>query len=207
MASLIPGGWQARVDPSAFPHRKPGLINVQRYQFVPAHSGIATFLGLPLCLTPEDLWAGGVEVAVVGAPVDMGIGRRGAAFGSRAIRANEWVVARTPAMLMDSDTRINPFNELIVVDYGDAAVDAMNVEDSMEPIRGIVREVAETGAVPVVGTIGRFCPVRHVEWCVVQEDGVVPGRVPTRPRTGRLRMSRPGGPAVGPPPTGVLRCA
>ncbi|ACZ87232.1 agmatinase family protein [Streptosporangium roseum] len=150
MASLTPDGWRARVDPSAFPRREPGPINVQRYQFVPAYSGIATFLGLPLCLTPEDLRAGGVEVAIVGAPVDMGTGHRGAAFGPRAIRASEWVVAHTPSMLMDSDTRINPFNELIVVDYGDAAVDAMSVEDSMEPIRGIVREIAETGAVPVV---------------------------------------------------------
>ncbi|GAA0964743.1 hypothetical protein GCM10009550_63330 [Actinocorallia libanotica] len=145
-----PPGWRDRVDPSRSPRREPGPINVQRYRQVPAYAGIATFLGLPLCLTPEDLRAGGVEVAVVGAPVDMGTGHRGAAFGPRAIRSSEWIMAHTPSALMESDTRINPFNELTVVDYGDAAVDAMSVDASMESVRGVVREIAETGAVPVV---------------------------------------------------------
>ncbi|RJL35670.1 agmatinase family protein [Bailinhaonella thermotolerans] len=150
MGGLSSGGWRERVSPSDFPGREPGPINVQRYRQVPAYSGIATFLGLPLCLTPEDLRAGGVDVAVVGAPVDMGTGHRGAAFGPRAIRADEWAVAHTPSALLESDTRINPFDELVVVDYGDAAVDPMSVEASMEPIRGVVREIAGTGAVPVV---------------------------------------------------------
>lgn len=150
MGAGTPEGRGDRVDPSEFPHREPGPINVQRYRHVPAYSGIATFLGLPLCLTPEDLRAGGVDVAVVGAPVDMGTGHRGAAFGPRAIRSSEWIMAHTPAALMESDTRINPFAELTVVDYGDAAVDPLSVDASMEPIRGVVREIAETGAVPVV---------------------------------------------------------
>ncbi|GAA2587638.1 agmatinase [Actinomadura fulvescens] len=150
MGTGPPNGRHDRVDPSGFPHREPGPINVQRYQHVPAYAGIATFLGLPLCLTPEDLRAGGVEVAVVGAPVDMGSGHRGAAFGPRAIRSSDWIMAHTPSALMESDTRINPFNELTVVDYGDAAVDSMSVDNSMEPIRSVVREIVEAGAVPVV---------------------------------------------------------
>jgi agmatinase len=35
-------------------------------------------MGLPLALTPDDLKAGKVEVAVVAAPVDTSLGHRGA---------------------------------------------------------------------------------------------------------------------------------
>jgi hypothetical protein len=44
--------------------RTPGLINLQRYPLAHAASGIATFLGRPAALTPADLRAAQVDVAM-----------------------------------------------------------------------------------------------------------------------------------------------
>ncbi|MYC86918.1 MAG: hypothetical protein F4X22_01625, partial [Gemmatimonadales bacterium] len=59
--------WQDR-DISGDPPREPGPIEV---------GSVLTFFGLPIARTPEDLVAGEVEVAFMGAPVDMGVGYRG----------------------------------------------------------------------------------------------------------------------------------
>ncbi len=45
---------------------------------------------------------------------------------------------------------VSPFNELTVVDYGDIAMDQMSTERSVAHVRQIVREIAETGAIPMV---------------------------------------------------------
>lgn len=65
-------------DTSKEPKREPGPINA---------NGALTFFGLPVAVTPEDLKAGKVEVALIGAPIDMGVGFRGAGEGSTAFRA------------------------------------------------------------------------------------------------------------------------
>ncbi|WP_320775091.1 agmatinase family protein [Streptomyces sp. CRN 30] len=142
--------WRRRIDRRGGPRREPGPIDLQRYAFTPPYAGIATLFGLPLCLDQDDLRAGQVDVAVLGAPVDMSTGHRGAAFGPRAIRADERCLPHTPQLLINPTTRVKPFEELTVVDYGDAAVDWFSVENSMEPVRALVREIAETGAVPIV---------------------------------------------------------
>jgi agmatinase len=107
-------------------------------------------MGVPICLTQEDLKAGKVDVAILGAPIDMSTGQRGAAYGPRYIRADERIIPNVPAALQNPDTRVKPFEVLTVVDYGDAAVDPFSIEASMAPIRELVREVAETGAIPFV---------------------------------------------------------
>ena len=132
------------------PPRGPGPLTLRRYAYTPPYSGIATFLGLPLCLTPEDLRAGAVDVAVLGAPLDMSVGHRGAAYGPRAIRADERVLFNNPKLLMNPTSRVSPFATLNVVDYGDAPIDPLSLENSMEPIKAVVREVADAGAVPIV---------------------------------------------------------
>ena len=40
--------------------------------------------------------------------------------------------------------------ELVAVDYGNAPIDILSVERSMPPVRKMVREIAETGAIPVI---------------------------------------------------------
>jgi agmatinase len=130
--------------------REPGPIDLNRYELQPAYSGIPTFMRLPICLTPDDLRAGKVDAAIIGVPMDCGIGQRGAAFGPMAVRTAERYLP-TPATLNNHlHVRLEPFRVLTVVDYGDAAVDPFSIENSIEPIREVVREVAETGAVPIV---------------------------------------------------------
>jgi agmatinase len=150
MAGFEGDVWKMRADRSADPKREPGPISLQRYVGTPAYSGIPTFMGVPVCLTQEDLKAGKVDVAILGAPVDVSTGQRGAAYGPRYIRADERILPNVPAALQNPDTRIKPFEVLRVVDYGDAAVDPFSIEASMGPIRELVREVAETGAIPFV---------------------------------------------------------
>ncbi|MFK4070157.1 agmatinase family protein [Streptomyces sp. NPDC029674] len=150
MEDVPADAWRQRIDRTSGPGREPGPINLQRYAFTPPYAGIATLFGLPLCLNQDDLRAGEVDVAVLGAPVDMSTGHRGAAFGPRAIRADERCLPHTPQLLINPSTRVKPFEELTVVDYGDAAVDWFSIDASMEPIRALVREIAETGAIPIV---------------------------------------------------------
>ncbi len=146
----IEGTFDAPFDRSQEPERSPGPINLRRVEGQPAYAGIATFMGVPVCLTQEDLKAGQVDAAILGAPVDMSGGMRGAAFGPRHIRADERILVHTPSMLINPDTRVQPFNVLKVVDYGDAPVDPWGLEESLTAIRSLVREIAETGAVPIV---------------------------------------------------------
>ena len=68
--------------------RKPGLINVQRFQGGAGWFGIPTFFKLPIALTPEDLAVGDVDVAILGGYTDMGGGTRGSAWGPMAFRAS-----------------------------------------------------------------------------------------------------------------------
>ena len=52
----------------------------------PSYGGIPTFSKLPLVLDPSDL--AGVDVAIVGAPIDETVSNRpGSRYGPRAIRA------------------------------------------------------------------------------------------------------------------------
>ena len=130
--------------------RLPGLINLNRYPFTLASHGIATFLSRPIALTPADLRAAEVDVAILGAGLDFSAGMRGTAFGPRALRANDMYLPNVASGLPHGHTRVDALQELVICDYGDAAVDFESTHRSIEPIRGIVREVAETGAMPFI---------------------------------------------------------
>jgi guanidinobutyrase len=137
--------------PAAFDTpREPGPINVNRYMSAGPKQGIPTFFNLPVALTPEDLKAGHVEAAIVGAGLDMGSGYRGAAYAPRAVRVGEVYKSQGFVTPEHMHVMVSPFNELTVVDYGDIAMDQMSTERSIEHVRQIVREIAETGAIPMV---------------------------------------------------------
>ncbi|MDE2981508.1 MAG: agmatinase family protein [Gemmatimonadota bacterium] len=125
--------WRDR-DISSDPPREPGPIRV---------GSVLTFFGLPVARTIEDLVAGEVEVAFMGAPVDMGVGFRGAGEGPTAFRAMRRSVG-------SMETMVRWRSELTAVDYGNAPIDNLSTERSMPPIRRMVREIAETGAIPVI---------------------------------------------------------
>ncbi len=133
--------WSDLRDTSEDPAREPGPFHIGRFQYPAIHS----FFGLPVALTPEDLTAGNVEVAIMGAPLDMGSGMRGAKFGPRELRSQSLAWG-----LPHMHVGVSWTAELVAVDYGDAPIDNMSTERSMPPVRRMVREIAETGAIPII---------------------------------------------------------
>ena len=114
---------------------------------LPSYVGPTTFQNLPWITDPAELAARAVDVAIVGAPLDDMVSHRpGARFGPRAIREAQYTSGSINSLQLD----IEPFEHLVVVDAGDA-----NVVPTL-PTRGHamifrkVREVAASGAIPIV---------------------------------------------------------
>ncbi len=124
--------------------RDPGLIQIARIR----RPGVLSFFGLPVALTQEDLRAAKVDIAFVGARVDMGVGMRGAGEGPAALRRSMGNLG--DGFLPHMHVGVAWRRELVAVDYGDAPIDILSVERSMPPVRRLVREIAETGAIPIV---------------------------------------------------------
>ncbi|MEE4109720.1 MAG: agmatinase family protein, partial [Halieaceae bacterium] len=122
--------------------REPGPIHLSYY--AAQRGGIATFANAPLAIYPEDLIAGDVDIAIVGAPLDMGSYYRGQRFGPQAMR-NSYYRGGS-----DMPTMINPSELLTIVDYGDIAIDNMSTELSVHHVRERVAEIAATGALPFI---------------------------------------------------------
>src|SRR3954447_19893009 len=110
----------------------------------PAFAGINTFLKAPYCENIRDV--GKYEVAVVGAPFDMGTTyRAGCRFGPQAIR-------RISA-LYDSysvDMAVDLEEELHLVHLGDIFVIPSNLEKSFDQIDRAVSFIVGEGVFPVV---------------------------------------------------------
>jgi arginase family enzyme len=122
--------------------RKPGLINIQRFNGGAGWFGIPTFFKLPIALTPQDLKAADVDVAIIGAYTDMGGGTRGASMGPMAFRASPSTVGWGAFSMDHMLTLVNPFEEMTIVDYGDAPIDPLSTERSMPAIREFIRQIA-----------------------------------------------------------------
>ncbi len=143
-------GWKTRRPAEFDTPREPGPININRYLRAGPKSGIPSFFSLPVALTPADLVAGEVDVAIMGAGLDMGTGFRGAAYGPRAVRTGTIYVDTGMSDPQHMHSMVSAFNELTIVDYGDIAVDALSTERSVEHIREVVHEVAATGTIPFI---------------------------------------------------------
>lgn len=123
--------------------REPGLINVQRLVGHYAYVGISTFYKLPVALTPQDLEAAGVEVAIMGAEL---VGDpRARTFGPAEMRNprksqvyHVWGELSMPEL----DTGRTWQTELVAVDYGDAPIEPFSIERSVPEVRKMVREIA-----------------------------------------------------------------
>ena len=130
--------------------RPPGPISLNRYELELAWQGIPTFMKLPVCLTPEDLRAGGVDVAVGGAPWDgTALTRAGTHMGPQAIRTCDHLPA-PPYGRPHLHVRVDPFEHLTVCDYGDAEIIIGSTDRTFENIRSFVAEILEGGAIPVI---------------------------------------------------------
>ena len=96
----------ATIDPDARwnPHQRPD------------YAGLQSFGARPYTESVEDL--AGVDVAIVGAPLDEAVTQLpGARLGPRAIR-----IASNGFGGVHLDAGVDPFEALRVVDFGDAAV-------------------------------------------------------------------------------------
>lgn len=135
--------WKVMRPKALDPKRDPGPINLSYYQN-DYRGGIQTFANAPVAVYPEDLVAGGVDVAIVGAPLDMGTYYRGQRFGPQAMRTGYYQAGN------DMATMINATELLTIVDYGDIAIDNMSTEISVHHVRERVAEIAATGALPFI---------------------------------------------------------
>jgi agmatinase len=114
---------------------------------LPTYVGPSTFSNLPWITDPAELEARQVDVAIVGAPFDdMVTHRPGARFGPRAIREAQNSSGNLNSLQLD----VRPFEELTVVDAGDANIVPARFDRGHAMIYRKVREVAATGAIPIV---------------------------------------------------------
>ncbi len=123
------------------------MIDPQRrwkpHGYKPEYAGLATFGGLPYTEDPAEL--AGVDVAIVGAPMDdLLTDRPGTRLGPRAIRAVG--LEQGPHL----EAGIDAFETLRVVDYGDAPVTPADPAASHAAIERTVGEVLAAGVVPIV---------------------------------------------------------
>jgi agmatinase len=114
---------------------------------LPIYVGPSTFMNLPWITDPAELRRREVDVAIVGAPFDDAVTHRpGARFGPRAIREAQYASGSIHSLQLD----IEPYDHLTVVDAGDANVTPSWIERGHAMIYRKVREVAETGAIPII---------------------------------------------------------
>jgi agmatinase len=115
----------------------------RQYGEKPDYAGLLTYGGAPYTQDPAQL--DGFDIAVVGAPMDDLVSDRpGARFGPRAIRA-----ASCPAG-PHLESKVDAFEELRIVDFGDAAVLPADPRRSHEAIEQLVGQVVDAGVLPVV---------------------------------------------------------
>lgn len=132
------------------PERSPGPVQVNRPGGERGFAGIQTFMKLPVCLTPEDLTAGEIDVAVLGVPWDGTVtGRAGTHLGPMAIRSIDYI-GGYGSSLPHLGVRVDPLEHLRACDYGDAEVLVGNTLGTFDLVRSFVRGVTATGAVPIV---------------------------------------------------------
>jgi agmatinase len=134
--------WRQLRDLSEDPAREPGIINIQKYNFGFSYNAMPTFFHLPVAMSPADLQASQVDVAIMGAVPDMGTGMRGAAHGPNAVR-NSNVYGGYGTRQPHMHTMVDPLEELVVADFGNAPIDIMSTERSVHAIRSFVRSAAE----------------------------------------------------------------
>lgn len=141
------------------------------YGAKPEYAGLPTFGSMPYTEDPAELV--GVDVAIVGAPMDELVSHRpGTRYGPRAIRS----VSAIPGP--ELETGVDAFEELRVIDYGDAPVMPADPVRSHNAIERTVFEVVAAGAIPIV--LGgdhsiaapdvRACASRHGAVGLVQFD-------------------------------------
>jgi agmatinase len=114
---------------------------------LPTYVGPTSFMKLPWIPDAAELARRKPDVAIVGAPFDDAVSHRpGARFGPRAIREAQY----TSGSIHSLQLGVEPFEVLDVVDAGDANIVPAWIDRGHALIYRKVREVAQTGAIPIV---------------------------------------------------------
>ena len=107
---------------------------------MPRFAGPGTLFRLPAQTS-----AGGLDIALIGVPLDIGTSNRsGSRFGPREVRS-ESVLIRPYSMA----TGGAPFDSFQIADIGDVALNTFNLEKSISIIEAFYDRVLEAGAKPV----------------------------------------------------------
>jgi guanidinobutyrase len=107
---------------------------------MPRYAGPGTMFRLPTAAS-----ANGLDIAIVGVPLDIGTSNRtGTRFGPRQIR-NESVMVRPYCMA----TGAAPFDSFQVADIGDVALNSYNLLKSIDIIEAFYDDIVSQGAKPV----------------------------------------------------------
>ena len=114
---------------------------------LPAYMGATTFAKLPLVTDLGEIAERAPDAVIVGAPLDDGTTYRpGARFGPRAIRTGN----NNSSVFHSLQLGVDVFKVLDVVDAGDANIEPVWLERGYAMIYRKVRDLAATGAVPIV---------------------------------------------------------
>ncbi len=112
--------------------------------------GHCTFGKQPVCLEWDKI---GADVAILGAPFDMGTQyRAGARFGPRSIREASTLFSfgHGGAYDFEDDVTYLPVDQVKIVDIGDADIIHTDTIKSHDNIEAGVRAILKSGALPVV---------------------------------------------------------
>jgi len=108
-----------------------------------------TFLGIPRCDLDDPRSYQGLDVVIVGAPIDSGTSHRsGAKFGPQAIRMGDYLPhdgARPHLSL-----RVDALQDLKIADAGDLMMPPGNLEDSLKVLKEATEKISRAGAIAVV---------------------------------------------------------
>ena len=109
--------------------------------FRPRFTEIATFMRAPYSETLD-----GLDVAMIGVPMDLGVTNRpGARHGPREIRN-----ASSLMRVMNISTRVQPFSLANIADVGDVPIDNLfNLDDAIAQIADYYRGIRAAGVIPL----------------------------------------------------------
>ena len=139
------GAKETEVAPERF--RKPlALVFGERYRRAMPYAGVSTLLDAPYRPdAPDRPDFGGLDVALVGVPMDLGVtNRAGARFGPRAVREVERIGPYNHALA------VAPKGECNVADIGDVPLRSrFSLGDSIEDIAAFYARIQAAGVRPV----------------------------------------------------------
>jgi guanidinopropionase len=110
---------------------------------VPRFAGVSSFMRAALAPLADDL-----DIALVGVPLDLGATyRSGARHGPEGVRSASRLIRQ-----INPTTGVAPYKLCTIADIGDAPVDPLSVERSVDLIQAYYAKIHACGAVPI--TIG-----------------------------------------------------